>query len=268
MQRSVTTRTRDIESKKKKIAGYMVLHPEGCTPKMIASATSINVNSVKSILPRLQNIEKVARGWYKVANGGDTPLSSSGTLQSWNFHNLVLSTQLNHFKPHDNIVKFNLVKLHIHISKTGYCTLRLSTDYPMNVSSICILFGYMCHYLKDYTSDVLTMDKIMVRTVEFNKDHANLKLDGVNCITLDNLATQFKLYQKKRGLRQEHKTKVQFNTANMVDMLTGSATAIDISQRMTDTTNKLNKLTGQAIYNTALLNKLLEVQQHGAKTRN
>lgn len=257
----VSTLDSSYVQKRKKIAAYLLEHPEGCTPKMISLGTSINVNTVKSILPKLNNVRPFVRGFYKVDNTGDTPSASTGDLSAWNFHNLVLSIQLKSFQFHSNVVKLDLMDIAVNINSSGYCTIRLSTDYPVNVSSIGLLFGWLKLYLKDYSSDELSSKDIQVSTIEFNQDYSNLKLDGVNCITLDSLNEQFKIYQKSIGLRIEHKTKAKFNVDNMIDMLTGSATAVDLSNRMTEHIDKLNKLTGQTIYNTQLLNKLLEVSR-------
>jgi len=259
----VSTLTSSIVGKKKQIAAYLLEHPEGCTPKMIALATSINVNTVKSILPKLQNVEKMVRGFYKVLNTPHTPISSTGDLDRWNFHNLVLSIQLKSFRFHDAELDLDLMKLNVHINEQGYCSVRVSTDYPINVSSIVLLYKLLKEYLKEYSADEISTSMVKVNTIEFNQDHANLKLDGVNCITLDNLTAQFKLYQKSIGLRIEHKTKIGFGVDNMIDMLTGSSASVDVSNRLTETIKRLDKLTGQAVYNTALLNRILEAKHHG-----
>ena len=240
--------------KRRKVSTFMGDHPQGCTPKMIALGTGLNVNTVKSILPKLSNIQKIARGLYKVVNRGDSGSTSTGDLHAWNFHNLILSFPVEKLQEWDRYqLDYDLIKLSFYI-KDLKCTMTVSTDYPINVSSICLLFAF----IRTYFRSNVTMDQITVKTIEFNQDHANLKLDGVQSITLDSLCAQFKLYQKSIGLRAEHKTKVRFTAENMVDMLTGSATAVDLSKRMTDQDSRLKKLTGQTVYNTKLLNKLVE----------
>jgi len=258
----VATRRGGISRKMTEIATFMALHPQGCTPKMISSGTSLNVNTVKSILPKLKNITTIARGFYKVLNGGDTPSTSCGDLSAWNFHNLILSVPI--IPGHLCLPKeynYDLIKLVLTLHEEGRAVICVSTDYPINVSSICILYGLIRELIKQYLDHSLEMNEVKVHTMEFNQDHANLKLDGVNCITLDSLCTQFKIYQKSIGLRIEHKTKVNFNVENMIDMLTGSSTTIDLSARMTEQTERLIKLTGQTVLNTQLLNKLIEARQ-------
>lgn len=257
-QLKVSTNKGDVSLKKKKIAKYIIEHPEGCTPKMISTGTSININTVKSILPKLKNIEKVTRGWYKVVNRGDDPFTSDGKLTNWNFHNLILSVPLCHYKPMSIQTGFNLINIDINISDKGLCTLRLSSDYPLNVSSICLVYAYLKQFLGTISSDKITMKDMLVKSIEFNKDYSNLKFEGVNCITLDGLCTQFKAYQKKIGLRTEHKTKVPFHVETMVDMLTGSPANLELNAKLKAQEKLLEKLTTQAIYNTAQLTKLID----------
>jgi len=253
----VATLSRGVSRKTQEIARYMVEHPEGCTPKMISSATSINVNTVKTILKKLNNVTTVARGLYKVVNGGDTPYTSDGTLHDWNFHNLILQVQLIDFHPSSYQTGFDLINLDFCISSTGLCTLRLATDHPLNVSSICLVYGYLKELIKGYSSDQLSMKQVVVKAIEFNQDQHNLRLDGINSIALDSLCAQFKLYQKKLGLRVEHKTKMHFNVDTMVDMLTCNPNTLDLQSKLNQQTERLNKLTGQAVYNTKLLQQLV-----------
>jgi len=256
---SVATNSKVELPKHKKILDYLGLHPEGATPKMIAVETAINVNTVKSILPKLQNIKTVTRGWYKVLNKGDGGSVSCGDLSDWNFHNLMLQVQLNHFnKPVTKTYDFDLIKINFIINNKGKCTARLSSDYPLNVSSITVVYAFLREKIKQFSMDYVSMTDISVKSIEFNRDYSNLKFEGIQSITLDSLCEQFKLYQKSIGLRVEHKTKLDFKVDTMVDMLTQSPNTLDLSQKLHSTQEQLNKLTTQSVYNTQQLTKLME----------
>lgn len=249
----VETLSNSVSRKKEKIAEYLLRTPEGATPKMISTATSINVNTIKSILPKLNNIETKCRGWYKVVNRGDNPSISTGDLLTWNFHNLILTFPMETHQYNSFELDYNMIKLSF-LQATHQTTVRLSSDYPLNVSSIVMVYAFIA---QRYPKLNLKMSDITIRSIEFNKDYSNLKFEGVNCITLDSLCSQFKLYQKSIGLRTEHKTKVPFTTTTMVDMLTSSPNTLDLNAKLNETKTQLAKLTAQSIYNTQQLNKLI-----------
>lgn len=202
-------------------------NPEGLTPKIIALKTGINVNTVKSLLPKMTDIKKPFRGLYKVADEGDGGVSSFADLSSWNFHNLVLSCS-----PSPSLVDsptsvfdWGLVRVSFSFS-SRQCTCRLSSDFPLNVSSICFVAGLFADRVGVSFGDV------MVSTVEFNRDFSGLRLDGVNCISVSSLVDQFKVYQKASVLRVEHKTSVPFGVQNIVDMLSHAPLSSDVLQRL------------------------------------
>jgi hypothetical protein len=259
-QRIIATRSSSIIEKRKLIAAYLLEHPEGCTPKMIASGTSLNVNTVKSILPKLTNITTIARGLYKVVNRGYGEYSSTGDLKSWNFHNLRLSFPISNSSSlaPESSLDLDLVQIQISINNSGNASAIISTDYPLSVSSISLVHKCICLFLKED----IPMRKMQITSIEFNKDFPNIKMEGVNCITIDKLYEEFKLYQKKTGLRLEYKTKANFDPETLTDMLSGSMDS-ESSNKLNEAIKRLDKLTGQSVYNTALLNRLLEARTNG-----
>lgn len=259
-QPKVATRTRDLALKTKKILKALDYYPEGATPKMLALDTGINVNTVKSILPKVKGLEKPLRGLYKVVKEGDGPISlTGGSLFDWNFHNLVLSTGLGSFpgKLVMSTHSFGLVNAEFVLSTVGNASLRVSSDHPLNVSSICFVDAFFRELIAKYSDDVVKT--VWVKTIEFNKDYDNLRLDGVKSITVDNLVDQFKLYQKKRGLRLEHKTKVPFSVDNIVDMLSRNPNSLELNIKLSQQAEQIDRLTQQTINNTELVRKLIEV---------
>ena len=236
-------------------------YPEGMTPKMIALRTRINVNTIKSILPKIQGIKKIMRGLYKVVEGGDgTPKSDESRLTDWNFHNLHLSCIDKGIrrKTITTINSFGLLNLKFIITQFGKASLSVASDYPLNVSAICLVGAYFSELIKNYSDVLVTPKDIQIRTIEFNRDYSNLRLDGVQCISLDSLNEQFKLYQKSRGLRKEHKTKVPFTTQDMVDMLTSNPNTVDIHTKLNDISKQLEALRSSGQNTTGLLKALIK----------
>lgn len=259
----VETRTNAASRKHKKILECLKNYPEGATPKMIALATRININTVKSILPVMNGIEKKMRGLYKVYEGGDgCSLNPTDALQDWNFHNAVLSCQLTNFpaKLIQSTYSLGIINAEFILSSNGNATIRIAADNPLNVSSICIVYAYFKELISKYSDQIITEKDVYVKTIEFNKDYANLRLDGLNCITLDNLNEQFKIYQKKIGLRVEHKTKVDFNVHNIIEMLTSNPNNPEITKKVSDQGEQLERLTKATQMNTTLLYKLMDGQ--------
>jgi len=257
----VATRTSVLLQKQSQILECMKHYPEGVTPKIIALDTRINVNTVKSILPKLSGIKKILRGLYKVVEGGDGGVPKpSDVLSDWNFHNVVLSCQLVSFPERliQSTYSFGLVNVEFVISCSGNASLRVGADNPLNVSSICLVFGLFLELLGKFSDDDVLMKAVFVRTIEFNKDYCNLRLDGVRCITVDSLMEQFKVYQKKIGMRVEHKTKVKFSVENVVDMLSSNPNNLETNVRLSEQGKLLKKLSVATSVNTRSLYKLID----------
>jgi hypothetical protein len=254
-QRKVATRTRGAFQKRKKILDCIGMHPEGVTPKIISRETGININTIKSILPQLgSDIKRVTRGWYKVYSEGDGTLSSGGDLSDWNFHNLVLSAPCGGgVDGWERVFDFLLVKCSFVVAN-GRAVCRVSSDWPLNVSAICFVAGFFSEFCDVDIRDVL------VSSIEFNKDYRNLRLDGVKSISVTGLIEQFKVYQKKRGLRIEHKTKVPMAVENIVDMLSQNPMSLELHTKLHQQTDALASLARAVSINTDMLYKLFEVK--------
>jgi len=249
--------------KLKKILECMMSYPEGVTPKFLSEKTGINVNTIKSILPSVSGIKKTFRGFYIVESRGDTPPSiSTGDLTDWNFHNCILSVNLKNYKSLEIPIKIDLdlLILELTISNSGNAVCRVSTDYPLNISSICLVYGYFIEYLKGYSNDNIAMCDITIRTIEFNKDYANLRLDGINSISLDNFISQFKIYQKKLAVRVEHKTKLPIQATTIIDMLKNNNNSqdLDIENRLNTQLRVIERLLYSTSNNTQLLYKIVD----------
>jgi hypothetical protein len=233
---SVATSSRDFDRKASQITRCMEGYPEGMNPKQIALKTGLNVNTVKSILPKIKGIKKVMRGLYKVLNDGDSPRSFHVELHDWNFHNLIMSCD-GASPCFSKDFTLGLVSFSVTVSQSGHGVCRVSTDFPLNVSVISMV----AHMFSDLVG--VSYSKILISTVEFNKDYRNLRLDGVQSIAVDNLVEQFKVYQKQRGMRIEHKTKVPLSVDSVVDMLSNSPNSVEFNVKLNEHKVALERLT-------------------------
>lgn len=265
----VATNTGGIFRKSKQITQCLAEHPEGLNPKSIALYTSLNVNTIKSILPKMGNVRKSIRGIYLVVNGGDAPPKTpSSELSLWTFHNCLLSCRLTyHPKSYvSSTHSLGLINAEFIISSIGTATFRIACDTPLNVSSICMAYAFFRELIFQHSSDPVTPKEVYIKTIEFNKDHSNLRLDNARCITIENLCAQFKIYQKKLCLRVEHKTKVPFSVDTLTDMLTSNPNTLDMEAKINDLTKQVNSLIYNQFQTNKLLNQLLEAKKNGNKT--
>jgi len=243
-------------SKTEKIKDCLARHPEGSTPKSIARETGLNVNTVKSALRRMKEITMPLRGVYKVSNGGDGYPISDGTLRAWNFHNLYLTFPVCYNTRDNFILDYELITIRVDIVNYKACVC-VSSDIPMPLSTLRLINDL----LNEKLNTKLSMNDMIVSSIEFNKDFDGYKLEGVKCLTMHTLYSQYKLYEKQRGVRIEHKMKVPFPMSHIANMLQEQPAHVNMSARLNENTEKLNKLVAQSVYNTTQINKLLDVMR-------
>ena len=241
------------------ILGSLRSHPEGMTPKQIALDTSINVNYVKSLLPSLLSVRKKMRGLYIVVEGGDGAAKSVlPSLDSWTFHNCILTCKLKDWTALYRKYTYNLINLELTISTSGKATLRLACDTPLNVSSLCMVYGWFIEILRGFCKDFITSKEVFISTIEFNHDYSNLRLDGLRCISIDALTTQFKAYQKKLSLRIEHKTKVPMTVNTILDLLTQNPNSTDLHVKVNKMVEAQERLFRATKINTQILLTIID----------
>jgi hypothetical protein len=207
------------------ITNYLKTVPEGATPKMISFYTRIPQSTVRGMLSRgITGIEKTdIHGLYhSVQKMGDDGIFL------WNFHNLLLVTHLPKYDKQavSETHSSDLINFEFNIgAKSKNATARLSTpkvngtDYPLNLSSITLAVTLFKELIRKHANTEITNNDIEIKTIELNKDYQNIRLDGVNSITMENLIEQFKAYQKKDKLRIEHKLKVPVDAEQLFKIL-------------------------------------------------
>jgi hypothetical protein len=225
MKREVSTRPSEKQQKILKIKEYLQTTPEGATPKMIALYTGINQATVRGMIGKIKGIEQVPglRGVYRLVEG-----DGHDAIFAYNFHNLIVGVFLPNYQKESvkQTLSCELTNYEFTICKdTKKATMRISTpkvkgtDYPINVSSITLAFALFRELVFKFAEVKVQMKDVQVNSIEFNKDYSNLKLEGVNCITLENLIEQFKIYQKSDKLRTEHKLKIPLNAEDLIKLL-------------------------------------------------
>lgn len=213
------------QKREEMIRGYLDTVPEGATPKMISLYTRIPQSSVRGMLTRgILGIENIGvHGLYRSVHK-----NRDNHIFSYNFHNLILAVHLPNYtkstvqETHSSV----LVNFEFIIGQDSrQATMRISTptidgtNYPINISSISLAFELFRKLIKQHADTEITMNDTSVKSIEFNKDYENLKLEGVNSITMENLIEQFKAYQKKDKLRIEHKMKIPINADDLIKLL-------------------------------------------------
>jgi len=239
----------------------LLLDPEfsaGLPPKLIAVYTKIPESNVRTLVRQMDNLTQPVRGIYRVVvNGGDRGVLGSNNLHLWNYHNLTLtyasSYTGNEVKTTKEIGICNLV---LGISTTGNCYCQMSTDYPANLSSLSLILEVFRLFVKEYEID-MNVNDVTVKAIEFNQDYKNLKLEGVNCITVNKLIEQFKVYNRPYGLRLEHKTTVSIQARDIMDMLTNQPDTSKLEETIKSQDKKLALLGQQLNY---LIQKMGQLQ--------
>jgi hypothetical protein len=234
----ISTKYYNSKEKSLRIIKVLKSYPEGLTPKYIALYTGINQNTVKSLLPKIHEVRKLEglRGHYKLV---ENPID--GNVFDWNFHNCIFSILLEEYSGEkiNETINFNLFNLKFGIGKKSKkASLFLSSNFPFNISTIELASSHFYELIYKFTGIMVERSKITLSSVEFNKDYVNLRIDGANCLSIDNLITQFKIYNKKRGLRFEEKIKVPLRAEDVVKALSSTPHTIDLS-------NKISKLGGK-----------------------
>lgn len=214
-QLKVSTKTLKALQNEKKILDVARKYPDGAYPKGIALETGINHNTVRSACIRLAvkgilKIHSVHRGMYLLVENDGHGVFSFG------FHNAEIFYQSD--KPlveHQLKVENSLNSLFKYRFIAGVeskkASMRLSTEHPFSISSLGLAVDIFQRIMEKELGIKLSDKEVWISCIEFNKDYPNLKLEGVNCITWDEMISQFKLYNKSKGLREEYRIKIPFN---------------------------------------------------------
>lgn len=243
IQPEVSTPTRDLNGKIDKIKKAFKDHPEGLTPKQIALLTNINVNTVKSTLPCIYEIrnKQGVRGLYELVEK-----TTHAPIFQWAVHNMRIACEIPEYdgkKITEPLKKLGTIGFSFGIGKKSKkATLMVSSEPPMNISSICAWCTFFVNNVKTHTGFSPELKDIWITSVEFNRDFLNLRLDGVNCVTLDSLITQFKIYEKKFGVRVEHKIKGRISIQDIFYLLNHGFEYAELHKEVSRLNQGFNKI--------------------------
>ena len=243
------------QDKESRVRKLLKQHPEGLTPGFIATTTGINHNTTKSLLRKL-DVEGVVRTKQGLRGCYVLVEESGHNILCWKFHNLILTHKLS--SPVREKISIKLIQPLSKITfgigeKTHQATLRFSSKFPRSIQDLETISLLFQHLIEKSKYPVPKIDAIEVRSVEFNRDYHNLKIEGANCITVDGLLTQFKLYNKRNGLREEYKIKVPINLTFMIDLLRSKGDYVclskvtDVLQERLETIEKSNERNSNTI---------------------
>lgn len=211
-----TNYSKSIE-KRNKILSVLKLHPEGLFPKSIAYYSSLNVNTVKSALKLIPEIKKKQeiRGLYYLDE------KDTHSIFAWKFHNLIITCPIPSYenKLIEKTIELNSLKLILIIGeKSKNATLHISSEPPIEMQSFLLCLACFRILIKQYANIEISTKEMVISSIELNQDYTNIRLDGLNCIRVDSLLTQHKIYNKDACVREEFKFKVPIE-ANFISSL-------------------------------------------------
>jgi hypothetical protein len=208
----VSTKYRKSQELEERIIAIMKDSPEGIFPKTLSKILRENENTIKSKLRKLNNLKIVRvdaniRGLYFLVE------NSIHGVFSYNMHNVVLSYQSDKINLNEQVKEMNnldeIIKFRLLIGKKSKkATLTISSDYPFNFSSLSILGHLFQEKIRKICNLEVSFKEIQLKTLELNQDYGSLRIEGFSCVTLDYALAQFKIYQKKKFVREEIKFKI------------------------------------------------------------
>lgn len=220
--------------KEEKIKKVLGAYPEGLGPKQIGLYSNINPSTVKNLIKNMPGIVKKygPRGVYILDQN-----YPHGEIFTWNFQNLNLRVEgIKIVKKLEKVLPFSLFKISIIFNpNNNKISMRLSTKHPLNISSVELVALFFVSEIKNNTGKNVEYSDIIVSSMEFNKDFENLRIDGANCITLDSLINNFKIYNKKKGVRFEDKPKIPFPLDSLMEVLTSGVQGIEMIKEVRET---------------------------------
>jgi len=235
----------NIFYKQKKIIECVGKHPEGITPKEIAVETRIKSSTIRTILNRgVEGIEKRNfRGVYYPVVNNTHRLLSEMTLQ-----NARISCDVpNYFgkKVEETLGDREIVCFSFNMGNdSGKANLDLTANYPINLGSISFICTFFKTLISKYSGINVDDKQITISTIEFQKDFNKLRLDGPNCISLTNLISQMKIYNKEElnALRVEQKITVPIPAKVILKLLLQEIKSVDVLNEVCNTNKRLIKL--------------------------
>lgn len=152
-----------------------------------------------------------------------------------------------------------IVKYNFEIgSLSKKATLHLSAQVPINISSVSVYCNLFKLLVGKHTGLDIKEGDIWISTIEFQRDFKGLRWDGMNAITMTNLLSQFKIYNKEQGLRKEHKVTSSITAETLLALLSSETKSIDMLNEISYIKERVRKVENSSRTSNILLGKILE----------
>ena len=220
-KRKVSTKPNKKQKREEKIINILEDHQEGLYPKTIAGFLRENVNTAKSTIREMElrglikkDINK--RGIYHLVE------NKVYGIFNFKFQNAIIICKLPKIKK-DSVIHNGfkgIVRYRIKFCKnTSQATLRLSSPTCIDIGAISVFIQLFKLEIEKNTGYEPLLKDITIRSIEFNKDYTNLRLDGFNSLTVESFIAQYKIYQKSRAVREEYKIKLPITATVLFELL-------------------------------------------------
>ncbi len=260
-----TSYNRDCTAREneRRIIELLKENPSGYNPKTISRILNINYNTAKSMLGRLKDILTKENGIYRLVDK-----YRDGSIFNWKLHNGKFTYLIKEYNGERINKEFNFgpCKYEFEIGKESKkATFSVaSSETPLEISSIYSLYLNFAFLVEKYTGYSPSIKEVTISSIEFNQDFINLRFDGINCITLDGLFEQFKIYDKEKFVRIEHKMKVSFGLNILIEMLNRSSNSIEIYNELYQVRRERKEIRKSQRNIISLLNALLKKQDENS----
>jgi len=212
-------------------------------PKEIALLAKTNRSTTRVYLRRLLEIGEVTQPYPQVYVTKLTQVMASSLVR---VHNVVLGVDapglargVANFEGWFGSVKVRV----LFGSRRGKITGFVSCDEGMDFDKTVLAIDKFKQVVYERVGAKICEGEISVVTCEFNEDRRDIKLEGLNCVTVKDFRGFLeRIYNKDVGVRSEVKVQPQ-SLDHMYALLKGGMTPYQILQGQAMTNQKLDQLT-------------------------
>jgi len=245
-------------SKAKRILKVLRESERPLKPKEIASLAKINHSTTRVYLRRLLEIGEVTQPYPQAYVAKIIHAMASSLVR---VHNLVLGLEapglvrgVPKFEGWFGAVKVRVLFGNRREKITGF----VSCDEGMDFDKTVLVLEKFKQVVFERTGATICDGEISVVTCELNEDRQDVKLEGLNCVTVKDFRGFLeRIYNKGDGVRSEVKVQPQ-SLDHMYAILKGGMTPYQILQGQALTNKKLDVLTEAIKFNNRVGLKILD----------
>lgn len=210
------------------------------TPKEIAEKTHVNHSSVRIYCRRLLQRGKIAQPWP----GAYCSIPIHGmVIAPLRTHNLLFTADTPWLNVSDDVVEYTgAVKVRIQYGlKRKKITVRISCDQGMDRHAVNFAVNRALKLIEKKVGR--SLDNLVLKTFEVNRDFEGVRLDGAQCLTKKGLFDVIeRVYQKGDAVRAEWKVSDRLTLDEFVGLLRGGTTQYNLVQGLFMLVKKLDAL--------------------------